>query len=223
MMGVSEDGDAGVSDPAVPAMDKAILSVNKEPWTSEDTGSKLSNTSIYLYCRNKEEHMVGLFTVNRIMMTKCTQFNDESSLCLYIFGHFEECSNFSLEAHSQKAFFALVSFNGLSRHTHPSALHQIADVLSLYYNTKFISHESTNNKRTCFYCCLFLWPACLHVYLVGLLELFCGCQSAPQLHTDLLSHVEVQGVTCCSLYQKHSGIAAATAVHYKGDKVSHRI
>lgn len=55
-------------------------------------------------------------------------------------------------------------------------------------------------------------PACFHVFIIGLLDLFLTCQGAVLLLTHLLSQVQVQGVTACSLDQKYSGIAAAARI-----------
>lgn len=56
-------------------------------------------------------------------------------------------------------------------------------------------------------------PACLHAFIIGLLDLLWTCHGGVELLTQILGHVKGQGVTMLSLKQKYAGIAAAASIH----------
>lgn len=61
-------------------------------------------------------------------------------------------------------------------------------------------------------------PACLHAFIIGLLDLLWTCHGGVELLTQILGHVKGQGVTTRSLNQKYAGIAAAAGVHCRGKR-----
>lgn len=58
-------------------------------------------------------------------------------------------------------------------------------------------------------------PAGLHSGIIGLLDLFWGCDGARLLLTHFFSHFKVQRVTLLSFSQENSSNAAGSGSHYR--------